>query len=125
TIDPDGTETINATYNSLDLNEKNSSIQLIVDEGGNWSIEQTQDLTLGGGGASLSWFPVSANFGGTDAGVPTSTISFTLSNTGDDAATGCSAPVLVGSEAGSFVIQTDHCSTNDLNAGASCSVVVY
>lgn len=54
----------------------------------------------------------------------TGAVTFTLSNTGDAAAEGCTAPTLSGTDAVDMVITTDNCSTNNVAIGGNCTVDV-
>lgn len=71
---------------------------------------------------SLSWSPLTYDFGTLVQNVKGKSITFTLTNTLTGLATGCSAPVL--SNSTDFQITTDSCGTSDLASGASCKVTV-
>ncbi|MBS1961844.1 MAG: choice-of-anchor D domain-containing protein, partial [Bdellovibrionales bacterium] len=72
----------------------------------------------------LAWSPLTKDFGSALNGTTTGTQTFTLSNTGSGAATGCSAPVLAGANPSEFTLSSDTCGTANLGAGSSCTIAV-
>jgi len=73
--------------------------------------------------ALLAWGTSTQGFGL----VPVSTsisLTLTLTNSGTAKATGCSSPILSGTNTAEFMISTDGCATADLATAASCTVVV-
>jgi alpha-tubulin suppressor-like RCC1 family protein len=72
---------------------------------------------------SLAWSPLSHDFGFVTVGISSAPKTFTLLNSGTEAATGCSAPVLSNSIDFSLT-PSSLCSAASLSAGASCTVQV-
>ncbi len=79
-----------------------------------------------GASPNLAWNPLTKDFGNVVINTSSSTQTFVLTNSGGSAATGCSAPNLVGLNANQFVIDSDTCSTNNLaGSGGTCQVVLH
>ena len=76
------------------------------------------------GPANLTITPATHEFGPLAIASTSVPYTFTFTNTGGDPATGCSAPVKIGTNPGDFVIMTDTCAAMDLAGGASCTVQV-
>jgi hypothetical protein len=71
----------------------------------------------------LAWSPLTKDFGSVNVGLTSSTQTFTLTNSGTAAATGCSAPELDNDT--DFTITTDNCGTSDVaSSSGSCTVIV-
>lgn len=68
------------------------------------------------GSATLAIAPLTYNFGDVYLASTPVTASFTITNTGDNHASTCSAPVLGGAHAADFAIAVDNCGTNNLLA---------
>lgn len=82
-------------------------------------------ITTTGTAPSLTWSPLARVYGNNAYAYGKSgSTTFTLSNSGTGTATGCSAPTLGGPNPSEFEITIDNCGTNDLAAGASCTVFV-
>jgi alpha-tubulin suppressor-like RCC1 family protein len=103
---------------------KSTTLSRTCTFGGVASTTANQIVTTGVA-PSLAWSPLSYDFGNVeyDYGKPGS-ISFTFTNSGTAGATGCSAPVLTGTNSTQFEISIDNCGTNNLAVGASCTVNV-
>jgi alpha-tubulin suppressor-like RCC1 family protein len=83
----------------------------------------TNQITVTGVQPSLAWTPLTNDFGNIDVGASSSNFSFTLTNSGAAAATGCSAPTI--SDATNFTLSSDTCGTANLAAsGATCTINV-
>ena len=70
----------------------------------------------------LAWSPTSYSFGNIYAGLNSSNQTFTLSNSGNLAASGCTAPVI--SDGTNFTILSDTCSSANLNTSSNCNIQV-
>ncbi|RYD81240.1 MAG: choice-of-anchor D domain-containing protein, partial [Verrucomicrobiaceae bacterium] len=73
---------------------------------------------------SLAWSPLTASAGTVAIGVNSLGLTFTQTNSGNIAATGCVAPSLTGTHASDYEIYSDNCGASPLGAGASCQVIV-
>src|SRR5690242_11731213 len=70
---------------------------------------QSSDNRSGSSTPSLAWSPLIQSFGSSNVGSPTTSQTFTLSNTGTGSATGCSAPIVSGANSTDFSITADNC----------------
>lgn len=83
----------------------------------------TNGLTTNAVAPSLAWSPMTNDFGNVNVGSNSATQTFTLTNSGTAAATGCSAPSIT--DITHFTIVTDNCGVADLaGASATCTVIV-
>ena len=71
---------------------------------------------------SLAWSPLTNDFGSIQIATNSTATTFTLSNNGNGATTGCSAPAL--SNTTDFSITADTCGTANLATGSSCTVSI-
>ncbi|NDG83684.1 MAG: choice-of-anchor D domain-containing protein [Proteobacteria bacterium] len=71
---------------------------------------------------ALAWSPLTNDFGSVQIVTNTAPVTFTLSNNGNGATTGCSAPTI--SNTSDFTITADTCGTASLAKGASCTVSI-
>jgi len=83
-------------------------------------VLNTSDITITS--PILAWSPLTNDFGRVAVGANSSTQTFTLTNSGDGDATGCSAPSI--SDITNFTINTDNCGTSDLTASLTCTVII-
>lgn len=74
------------------------------------------------GSTSIVISPLSHEFGPVALNALSPPVTFTFTNAGASAATGCSAPAKGGANPGDFSIQSDGCGTTDLAPNASCTV---
>lgn len=83
----------------------------------------TTSATVQGIGAVLAMTPISNDFGSVNVNASSALTTFTISNTGDSAATTCNAISMTGGSS-EFDISNNTCLANDIPAGGSCSVDV-
>lgn len=89
------------------------------------AVSTTQDQIIVTGVVptpNLAWSPSSYNFGNTAVGGNSSNQTFYINNSGNAAATSCGLPTI--SNVSDFTIVNDTCGLNNINPGASCSVVL-
>jgi hypothetical protein len=79
-------------------------------------------ISVTGGTPNLIWSPLAHSFGPVNVGTTSTSTSFTLNNSGNGSATGCSAPVL--SNTTDFSIQSESCGSSNLGSGNSCLVEI-
>lgn len=69
--------------------------------------------------------PLTNDFGAVDVfDITSTTLTLTITNLGTTTLTGCSAPVLGGSDAAEFTLSSDSCSTNDLASLSTCTMTL-
>ncbi|MBS1960685.1 MAG: choice-of-anchor D domain-containing protein [Bdellovibrionales bacterium] len=117
-----GSCTVTVQANPTTAGAKSATLSRSCSYGGSVSTTANQ-ITAFGATASLAWTPLTKDFGDVNVGSNSTTQTFTLTNSGTAAATGCSAPTI--GDATNFSITADTCATNDLAAsGGSCTVTV-
>lgn len=87
---------------------------------GDLGVQDTGELT-----PALNFSPRSADFGTVTIGNGSPVQIFTLTNSGNIAASGCTAPILTGSSPTEFVIDNDTCQNFDLAPGGTCTFTVH
>ena len=114
--------TVLVQANPTTAGAKTTTLSRTCSWGGSATTTANQIVTTGIQ-PNLAWSPLVKDFGNIDVGSNSTTQTFTLTNAGAAAATGCTAPTL--SNSTDFTITTDNCGTLDLAASsATCTVLV-
>nr|BDT28791.1 hypothetical protein BHI3_22570 [Bacteriovorax sp. HI3] len=115
-----GTCSIDVSFSPLYRLPKNAQLQFSCSSGG----LLTSALSGNGVAPVLAIAPVSHNFGNVPVGQSSAPQAFTMTNSGDISATGCSAPVITGADSSNFSLSLVNCPAGSIGAGGNCSVEV-
>jgi alpha-tubulin suppressor-like RCC1 family protein len=119
TISPAGTCTVTLKANPTSAGAKSTTLGFTCGS----ASASTSSITVTGLAPALAWSPLSQDFGPINVGFNSSTQTFTLTNSGGAAATGCSPPSIT--DTTNFTILTDTCGTANLTAsGGTCTVSI-
>lgn len=114
---------INVRAQPQSLGVKKTTLSRTCVIGGAVSTTQDQIIVTGVVPTpNLAWSPSSYNFGNTAVGGNSSNQTFYINNSGNATATSCGLPTI--SNVSDFTIVNDTCGLNNINPGASCSVVL-
>lgn len=112
---------INVRAQPQSLGVKKTTLSRTCVIGGAVSTTQDQIIVTGVTPTpNLSWSPLSYNYGSVYTSQNSSTVLYTLSNTGAAAATSCGLPTI--SNATDFTIVSDTCQLNNLSVSSTCQI---
>lgn len=104
------------------LGLKQAMVSRSCTAGGISSTTMDQITVTGSGSPNLAWSPLTYNFGDVLTGNNSADQTFTLTNSGNVAASGCGTPLLT--DIVNFSIVSNTCGSNDVGASANCEAVV-
>jgi hypothetical protein len=114
--------TVTMRGNPTTAGSKTTTLSRTCTVGGTASTTSNQ-ITVNGTEATLGWSPLTKAFGNVNVSANSSSQTFTLTNSGEATATGCSAPTITDNT--NFTILTDTCSTSNLaSSGGTCTVSI-
>jgi hypothetical protein len=117
-----GTCTVSIRANPASSGARIATLSRSCTYGGTASTTANQ-ITVTGITANLAWTPLTKDFGNIDVGSNSTAQTFTLTNSGGAAATGCTAPSL--SDSTNFSFTVDNCGIANLaGSNTTCTVSV-
>jgi alpha-tubulin suppressor-like RCC1 family protein len=117
-----GSCSVTVKANPASSGVKATTLSRTCSVGGTVSTTSNQITATGTTSPNLAWSLLAFDFGTVNVGSNSSTQVFTLNNSGNGPATGCSVPTI--SDTTNFTITADTCGTSDVSASGSCNITV-